>query len=135
MCLIKKHKWPKITLQPKIVYKVLSKRSGMLFTPYRDNEVKLNKEYRGVYNKFDTLFTTIKSNSVNSGFIHSYKDRNKAMERVFIGNVVVICVIPSFTLYFEGVGGEIASRNLIYKNIIYIKPVDYLYNLYEKLMK
>ncbi len=123
MCLTKKYKWPRITLRPKIVYKVLEKRNGKFFTPFMNYEVEINKKYKGKYNMFDTLFKTIKDDYVRSGFIHSYTDKESA-----VGNVVVECIIPRFTLYFIGRGNDIASRKIYYKSLIIDKSDKIIIN-------
>lgn len=117
MCLTKKYKWPRITLRPKTVYKVLEKSNKKLTTPFMSYTVELGKECKGKYDEKDTLLNTIFDEYVSSGFIHSYKDKETAIDYLVYGNVVVKCTIPRFTLYFVG-HNDIASRKIYYDSIV-----------------
>lgn len=119
MCLVKSSIIPRITLKPKIVYKVLYKDKGNYYTPFMDCKVELNKLYIGEFFG-NGLITFLFSKYIDSGFIHSYDSIDSAINNFIDASnddssaIIIKCEIPRFTLYYKGHCREIASRKLKY---------------------
>lgn len=123
MCLVKLHKYPKITIFPKTVYKVIHVSSdGKFLTPYRAYSVELGKTYTGKFMWRRTFKNTIHTNFIEDGFIHAYTTIEDAItEKLSLGDIsirIVKCRIPAFTYYYIGKHNDIASRKLKYTNKI-----------------
>lgn len=81
MCLKKTHKKPKLSIFPKIVYKVvLNTPDGRFKTPYTSYPVELGKTYTGKFRGTKTISDTIEELFIEDGFIHSYRSLAKAKE-------------------------------------------------------
>lgn len=121
MCLFKVSKIPKITLKPKTVYKIVSKSyNNEYYTYFMEDKVNLGKTYSGKFFKLD-VFSFLFSKYIDSGFIHSYSERNNLeltileyKEQTSQKLSLIKCTIPRFTLYYEGYADEVASRRLKY---------------------
>ena len=122
MCLVTYWKFPKITLKDKVVYKVLLKQSdGTLYSPFMDSEYKLNKLYKEPFIK--QFFGTKQCLHKTFGpfWIHSHQYFESAKLLVYnkkicenVYNISVFkAIIPKFTLYYEGIDGDICSKKII----------------------
>lgn len=112
MCLYKKCIFPRIALTNKKVYKGVNKREGIYKTPFRNNHVRLNETYEGVFIE-DNILSSMFSKIIEDGYIHCYKDIDSAKSSWFC-NTIIECEIPRWTLYWKGTEGEIATRKLKY---------------------
>lgn len=129
MCLNKLSIIPRITLKPKVVYKVVKKSSNIDYeTFYTGYKVHLGELYSGRFVS-DDWFTSLFGKNIYSGFIHSYDESiseeilEEYKDRTYDNVALIKCEIPKFTLYYKGYFGEIASRKLKY-----IEEVKVLYN-------
>ena len=108
MCLIKKHKLPKIAWKPIKVYKVLGRdaSTGQYYTPFLYVFVSLGD----TINAYESWFPHLFSNTVLGEGVHSHIE---CPDIYFPYRVVVEAIIPRFSLYWEGEDGDIASTKLI----------------------
>lgn len=118
MCLVKISKFPRITLSYKVVYKlvVTSNESDVFITPFVGDFVKIGNTYTGRFTNYPFirgLVKSFKSRCIHDGYIHCYKDIFNANGRL-LGEHIIECIIPPFTLYWVGEYGEIATRKLKY---------------------
>ena len=139
MCLITEKKRPRISSRRIPVYKVLVKYGDkLIFTPYTDTVVKLNKILKG---KGDNIKREVTDGyNIGSGYIHTFKNKEDAMELMeFLNNTVprslqliynkyeigrvgtyflVEGYIPAFTRYYTGLTmdnkASYASKRIIY---------------------
>lgn len=121
MCLVKKSIFPRFTLKDKIVYKIIYENNilGTVYrTPYQHQVITFNKEYKGEW-FYDDLIESLFASEISEGYIHSIKDLKTAKQ--YIKNMkfyhplyIVKAVIPKYTLYWEGVDNDIASRRIKY---------------------
>lgn len=121
MCLIKIHKRPKISIFPKTVYKVILKNQEKFISPIRESPIEIGKTYTGQFKTNRTILDTIEESIIEDGFIHSIRSLKEAKEvkTAYIYNSFIVeCKIPAFTLYYDGMYEEIASRRLKYIKII-----------------
>ena len=107
-----------------ICYKALRIQDNNLYAYYRNFEYEIGKLYRGplvwgkTYSTSEGLYMNI-----NEGF-HSYSDIEYAKENyrdVLKSAVIVKCVIPKGTIFFEGeqnCGRGYASNQIIIKEIM-----------------
>lgn len=119
MCLVKIHKFPKISWKPITCYKILQKRKNNYSTPYLNYSITKDKEViKGNENFFKGLISKI----ICGWGVHAYINRYDAFElaqycckvdQVIGGYVVIKCIIPRFTFYFKGKNNEICSRKMI----------------------
>lgn len=119
MCLVKKYRFPKLALKPKIVYKVLYNNvsENTLATPFMDCKVKLGEEIKAS----DSLVRGILNRRyINGEGVHAFIYLSTAeIERCTIelttrkDAVIVKSVIPRFTFYWESRDNiEIAARKM-----------------------
>lgn len=118
MCLVKISKFPRITLSYKVVYKtvILSKETNMFMTPFVEDLVVIGNTYTGRFINcplIKGLVKSFKSKYIRDGYIHCYKDIYNTNGRL-LGEHIIECIIPPFTLYWVGEYGEIATRKLKY---------------------
>lgn len=119
MCLVKIHKFPKISWKPITCYKVLRKQKGNYMTPCvnyfitKDREVIIGEE---------NFFKGIKYENIFGWGVHAFINKSDAfvLSQYFCsydqrigGHVVVKCIIPRFTFYFYGKNNEICARKMI----------------------
>lgn len=82
MCLVKKNLIPRIALKGIVVYKFLRRNiNGELCTPTTKNIINIGEVYKGKFNTKDcegfpsdspTFLKSLFSESINTGYIHSY---------------------------------------------------------------
>ena len=122
MCLVKKSFIPRIALYPKRVYKLINriynikKKNYDYITPYAHYPIKIGETYIGEF-KYSTLTGSFTASTLNDGYIHCFKDLKSARNSKIFGRPVE-CIIPAGTLYWIGVGGEIATRKLKYIKLV-----------------
>lgn len=133
MCLIKLHRFPKISFKPIEVYKVFLCNDGDYTNNYRACLTKELIREVGFYTPFAGYGpVSIKSGtiveskcSLLKGFyniffgksigkegVHAYTCEDSAKKFWFDGFTIVKCVIPKFTLYWYGKDNEIAARKI-----------------------
>lgn len=124
MCLITEQLTSTTAREDIICYKVLRIQDNSLYAYYRNFEYEIGKLYRGplvcskTYSTSEGLYMNI-----NEGF-HSYSDIEYAKENyrdVLKSAVIVKCVIPKGTIFFEGeqnCGRGYASNQIIIKEIM-----------------
>lgn len=122
MCLVKKSIFPKFTLKDKVVYKIVYLNSLDIYkSPFRNDSIELNKEYKGKWLNFN-LVTSFLTFEIYDGYIHSIKTLKDAIrytrDHLLSPAYILKAVIPKYTLYWEGVNNEIASRRIKYINEI-----------------
>lgn len=117
MCLIKSSLIPRITLKEKVVYKILIIDHPFYITPFMLEPIVIGSEYVGEFRRTFLIFTFFKK-CIKEGYIHCFKTITDARMSKTTESVIVKCVIPKYTLYWKGNLGDIASRKLIYKEII-----------------
>ena len=124
---------PKYATQDIVCYKVLYKGlygktfNGIYYSPYKFFKYKLNERVSSDFDfaslplikmspqkeyKFLRILTYFRQ--VNKG-LHSFKyliDAHKLNNR-FIGGTVMKCIIPKGSWYYEGIGDELVSDNII----------------------
>lgn len=118
MCLVKISKFPRITLSYKVVYKLVDAfpETNTFVTPFVGDSVKIGNTYTGRFTYYPFikgLVKSFKSRYIHDGYIHCYKDIFSASGRL-LGEHIIECIIPPFTLYWVGEYGEIATRKLKY---------------------
>lgn len=119
MCLVKKSIFPKFTLRDKVVYKISYLNSlGAYISPFYYNLIEINKEYKGEWLNFN-LVTSFLTFEIHDGYIHSIKTLKDALRYVndmhlYGPTCILKAVIPKYTLYWEGVDNDIASRRIKY---------------------
>ena len=109
MCLVKIHKFPRISWKPIICYKVLQKRNNDYITPCVGYLIIKDRE---VIKGSESFFKGLKYKRINSWGVHAFTNRFDAFQmaaqyfcsydQLFGGHVVVKCIIPRFTFYFKG---------------------------------
>lgn len=122
MCLVKKSIFPKFTLKDKVVYKIVYLNSlGAYISPFRYDLIELNKEYKGEWLNFN-LVTSFFTFEIHDGYIHSIKTLKDAIhytrDHLLSPAYILKAVIPKYTLYWEGIDNDIASRKIKYINEI-----------------
>jgi len=119
MCLVKIHKFPRISWKPIICYKVLKRQKGSYMTPCVNYFITENKE---VIKGSENFFEGLKSRNIYGWGVHAFTNMFDAMntanyfcmiDQRIGGHVVVKCIIPRFTFYFYGKNNEICSRKMI----------------------
>ena len=123
MCLVKKSIFPRFTLKDKVVYKIVYLNSlDAYISPFRCDLIELNKEYKGEWLNFN-LVTSFLTFEIHDGYIHSIKTLEGAIhyikDHLFTPAYILKAVIPKYTLYWEGVDNDIASRRIKYIDKIY----------------
>ena len=128
MCLIKLSKIPRIATNDIVVYKLVlmddeKVNNHSLCTPYMYIPINLGEIARAKGLNIFEIFFSLFSRYIEKGFIHSYQRLNVArIHYRLLNNMmpakIVRCVIPKGTLYFIGEDEEIASRKLLYVEII-----------------
>lgn len=119
MCLVKKSIFPKFTLKDKVVYKIVYLNSlGAYISPFRCDLIELNKEYKGEWLNFN-LVTSFLTFEIHDGYIHSIKTLKDAIRYIndmhLLGPTYILkAIIPKYTLYWEGVDNDVASRKIKY---------------------
>lgn len=122
MCLIKTHKWPKISEEKIEVYKVLLSNSCDLITPWMKEQVKDMKL------KAKHFYTdTVDLPTIEGEGVHAFVDYDKAAHEwihIYYGwyklkgsarPKIYKAVIPPKTPYWEGKHGDIAATELLIK--------------------
>ena len=120
MCLVKKSIFPRFTLRDKIVYKIvyLDPILNKYVTPFRDCPITLNKEYKGAW-IYSNLIKSLFVSEIHEGYIHSIKDLKSAKLCIkkwsFHEPLYIIeAIIPKYTIYWNGIEDNIASRRIKY---------------------
>ena len=108
MCLVKTHKFPKISFRPIIVYKVLIKSKGVLTTPYQEEVVRLGETMKAC--KMWNL--AISNKYIRGEGVHAFVDLEHAKQECFLYGRIFITKIPAFTFYWEGFFGDIAAKRM-----------------------
>lgn len=125
MCLSKKSLLPRITIKPVKVYKVFYSFNGNLFTPFIQYKV-INKTIKA--KKFDIPEIFWEDRITWCG-VHAFRNLvtaeraarswiTRAVDSKLCPFVVCECVIPPFTLYWNGKEGDIAARRINIKKEI-----------------
>lgn len=131
MCLIKKHKFPKIAFKPIKVYKIFNKIDSnkifnkidsRLYSPYVGTKV-INNVIKAKHFRIPEMFweTEIHGCGVHAYTLLKTALFNKENLALFKDNPhmkIYECVIPPLTLYWNGKEGNIASRKLKIKKEI-----------------
>lgn len=122
MCLVKIHRFPKISWKPIICYKVLKRRKNNYMTPCVDYLLTKDRE---VIKGSENFFKGFKKYPFIHGWgVHAFTNMYDAMktaqyfcmlEQIIGGHIVVECIIPRFTFYFKGTNNEICARKMIIK--------------------
>ena len=119
MCLVKIHKFPRISWKPITCYKVLRRQKGNYMTPCVDYLITKDKE---VIKGNENFFKGLKDKDIFGWGVHAYTNIFTAMntaqyfcmcDLIIGGHVVVKCTIPRFTFYFKGTNDEICARKMI----------------------
>ena len=119
MCLVKIHKLPRISWKPIVCYKVLKKRGDNYLTPCVDYLITKDRE---IIKGEENFFKGFKYKSIYGWGVHAFTNRFDAfrtarffcmIDQVIGGHIVVECIIPRFTFYFEGKNNEICARKMI----------------------
>jgi hypothetical protein len=129
MCLITEQLTSTTAREDIICYKVLRIQDNNLYAYYRSFEYKIGKLYRGplVWGKMYSTSEGLYMN-INEGF-HSYSDIEYAKQNyrdVLESAVIVKCIIPKGTIFFEGeqnFGRGYASNQIIIKEIMKLEDV------------
>lgn len=124
---------PRYATEDIVCYKVLYKElcgkpfNGIYYSPYKFFKYKLNERVSSDFDfaslpltkmspqkeyKFIRILTYFRQ--VNKG-LHSFKyliDAHKLNNR-FINGIVMKCIIPKGSWYYEGIGDELVSDNII----------------------
>ena len=117
MCLIIKNNTKRRTARKDItVYKLVVKRDGKYFTPYRFAPVEIGKTYYSELIRYNKGVSN--RPAVNVG-IHSFVDLSSVIELKAIHEhgVYAMCTIPKGSKYYVGNNGDIASNALRYDKI------------------
>lgn len=121
MCLVKIHKFPKISWKPITCYKVLKRRKNNYMTPCVDYLITKDRE---VIKGNENFFKGLKHKNIFGWGVHAFTNMYDAMkmanyccmyDHIIGGHVVVECIIPRFTFYFYGKNYEICARKMIIK--------------------
>lgn len=115
MCLIKLHRFPKISFKPVKVYKVFYKEEdGGYYTPYLfEGPLKIGDSINAKCNIFINFYRIFFGKFIDKEGVHAFTSKTIAIERFpFTRAVVLECIIPRFTLYWYGEEGEIAARKI-----------------------
>lgn len=113
MCLMKKRLFPKISKERITVYKIVENYYGRYLTPVREVDIKLNSTLKA---KDTSIWEMFCSYFIYGCGVHAYIDLETAQrirERYYGKDYLILkCVIPPNTFYWEGEDGDIASREL-----------------------
>ena len=115
MCLIKLHRFPKISFKPVKVYKVFYNYEGDgYYTPYLfEGPLKTGDTIKAKCNIFTNFYRIFFGEFIDKEVVHAFISKTIAIERFpFTRAVVLECIIPKFTLYWYGTEGEIAARKM-----------------------
>lgn len=119
MCLVKIHKFPRISWKPITCYKVLQRRKNNYVTPCVNYSITKDRE---VIKGYENFFNGLKCKTIHGWGVHAFTNMFDALQmaqyfcridQVIGGHVVVKCIIPRFTFYFKGKNNEICSRKMI----------------------
>ena len=119
MCLIKKRRLPKISRKPITVYKIIERYNNFYMTPVREEYINLNSTLKA---KDTSIYEMYCSSVIKGCGVHAYINLEKAQEvmetyyRRF-HYIILKCVIPPNTYFWEGKGGDIAARELEISNV------------------
>ena len=119
MCLTTRRILPNVTLRDKVVYKILRKWEDGLYTPFQYHEIKC----RGIKADGDRIISRHcwgLRRTVSEGYVHAYKKLEDAQRVIKTwqykpeNNIIVKCVIPAGTLYFNSFDRvEICAKQMI----------------------
>lgn len=118
MCLITKWRFPRLSLKPKKVYKILIKRYNGYFSYVKEYKCEIDKLHK---DKFTPLFSSKLPGlgglrGINSGYFHFKTNPVQPSEDSI---VVAECTIPRFTLYYESIFRiEICAKKFIINRIL-----------------
>lgn len=116
MCLIKLHRFPRISFKPVKVYKVFYKEEdGYYYTPYLfEGPLKIGDTIKAKCNIFRNFYRIFIGEFIEKEGVHAFTTKISAEKRFcnFSKIVILECVIPRFTLYWYGTEDEIAARKM-----------------------
>lgn len=135
MCLVRSNIFcgPRYAIKDIICYKVLRKGlfgetfDGIYYSPYKFFRYKLKERVSSNFSftlststsflpqeEYNRLKSLENFNCVTQG-LHSFKYLSAAIGHNirFVGGVVVECIIPKGSWYYEGTGNELVSDNII----------------------
>ena len=113
MCLIKTHRFPKISRKPIQVYKVLRLEGDKLITPYQKQLCQVGKTIKAKHSWLKGIFKDkIKGEGVHAYIIDAFAF---TVSGHYINHYVYPCEIPPFTPYWVGQSGDIAASKMIIK--------------------
>lgn len=115
MCLIKTHRFPKISTKQITVYKLLylyNSKNKEYFTPYKRVKVNMGETIKAKKSWLRGIF----KEDIEGEGVHAYLTLEKALMNKFLmdGNFIIVveAIIPSFTPYWIGFEGEIAASKI-----------------------
>lgn len=109
MCLVKSHRFPKISRKPIKVYKIFCIKDDMLITPIQGRKYYRTDTIKSSCNWIKSIFKTF----IEAEGVHAFQTLVTAeMFSELWGGIVVICEIPPYTPYWIGKGGEIAASKM-----------------------
>ena len=119
MCLIKKKRFPEISEEQIPVYKIVEKYLSRYLTPVREVDVKLNSILKA---KNTSRWEMYCSSVIKGCGVHAYINLEKAQEvlEMYYSKdhyIILKCIIPPNTQYWEGTRGDIAARELEITNM------------------
>ena len=108
MCLIKIHRFPKISSKPITVYKVLIPLNRIFITPcqsckvYIGDTIKARKAWwKGVFKE-----------GIEGEGVHAYVSIDNAKENIYGNDVIAEVEIPPYTPYWIGKAGDMAASKM-----------------------
>ncbi len=108
MCLIKTHRFPKISRKPIIVYKEFIEFNGQLITPC----MCLHCQCGSVIKASDHWFKGIFKNIIEGEGVHAYTNDYWKLKISDNNKYYYICEIPPYTPYWIGAYDEIAASKM-----------------------
>ena len=119
MCLIKRKRFPRISEEQITVYKIVENYLGKYLTPIREEYIKLNSILKA---KNTSRWEMYCSSVIKGCGVHAYINIEKAQEvlEMYYNKdhyIILKCIIPPNTQYWEGTRGDIAARELEITNM------------------
>lgn len=106
MCLIKNHKFPKISFKPIKVFKLVYVKDGIYRSYFMQCPIYLGQSLRSKKHWIKGIF----AENITSEGVHAYLEKPKC--RCWFNTRVLEAEIPPFTPYWIGWDNEVAAAKL-----------------------
>lgn len=107
MCLIKNHRFPKISFKPIKVFKLVYSQNGIYYSWFMQCPIYLGKSLRSKKHWIKGIF----AENITSEGVHAYLEKPQC-GNYYINTRVLEAEIPPFTPYWIGWDNEVAAAKL-----------------------